>query len=74
MKNTIISIINSSKVWTGAVTLPSPKYEIELFDVNNNNIAKILYNPDHYFNIEINKKRHELTNIDKKTLDTILEK
>ena len=26
-----------------AVTLPSPKYEIELFDVNNNNIAKILY-------------------------------
>lgn len=72
--NTIISIINSSKVWTGAVTLPSPKYEIELFDVNNNNIAKILYNPDHYFNIEINKKRYELTNIDKKTLDTILEK
>ena len=60
--NTIISIINSSKVWTGAVTLPSPKYEIELFDVNNNNIAKILYNPDHYFNIEINKKRYELTN------------
>ena len=72
--NTIISIINSSKVWTGAVTHPSPKYEIELFDVNNNNIAKILYNPDHYFNIEINKKRYELTNIDKKTLDTILEK
>lgn len=72
--NTIISIINSSKVWTGAVTLPSPKYEIELFDVNNNNIAKILYNPDHYFNIEINKKSYELTNIDKKTLDTILEK
>ena len=26
--NTIISIINNSKVWTGAVTLPSPKYEI----------------------------------------------
>ena len=72
--NTIISIINSSKVWTGAVTLPSPKYEIELFDVNNNNIAKILYNPDHYFNIEINGKSYELTNIDKNSLNTILDK
>lgn len=69
-----LSVINNSKVWTGAVTLPSPKYELELLDVNNNIIAKILYNPDHYFNIEINEKSYELTNIDKDSLNTILEK
>jgi len=69
-----LTVINNSKVWTGAVTLPSPKYELELFDVNNNSIAKILYNPGHYFEIEINEKKYELTNIDKDLLNTILEK
>ena len=68
-----LSVINNSKVWTGLVTLPSPKYELELFDVNNNSIAKILYNPGNYFNIEINGKSYELTNIDKNSLNTILE-
>lgn len=72
--NAFLSVINNSKVWTGAVTLPSPKYELELFDVNNNSIAKILYNPGHYFNIEINEKSYELTDIDKNSLNTILEK
>ena len=72
--NAFLSVINNSKVWTGAVTLPSPKYELELLDVNNNVIAKILYNPDHYFNIEINEKSYELTNVDKNSLNTILDK
>ena len=69
-----LTVINNSKVWTGAVTLPSPKHELELFDINNNSIAKILYNPSHYFNIEINGKSYELTNINKESLHTILEK
>lgn len=72
--NAFLSVINNSKVWTGSVTLPSPKYELELFDINNKSIAKILYNPGHYFNIEINEKSYELTNIDKNSLNTILEK
>ena len=71
--NSFLSVINNSKVWTGAVTLPSPRYELELFDVNNNSIATILYNPGHYFNIEINGKSYELTNVDKNSLNTILE-
>jgi len=54
--------------------LPSPKYELELLDNNNNNIAKILYNPGHYFNIEINEKSYELTNIDNDSLTVILSK
>lgn len=72
--NAFLSVINNSKVWTGALTLPSPKYELELFDVNNNRIAKILYNPGHYFEIEINEKSYALTNIDNNSLNTILEK
>ena len=72
--NTFISVINNSKVWTGAVTLPSPKYELELLDVDNNVIAKISYNPNHYFNIEINGKSYELINIDENLLNTILDK
>lgn len=72
--NAFLSVINNSKVWTGAVTLPSPKYELELLDTNNDSIAKILYNPGHYFNIEINEKGYELTNIDENSLNTILEK
>lgn len=72
--NVFLSVINNSKVWTGAVTLPSPKYELELLDFNNDSIAKILYTPEHYFNIEINKTSYELINIDKKTMSTILDK
>ena len=72
--NAFLSVINNSKVWTGAVTLPSPKYELELLDNNNNNIAKIFYNPGHYFNIEINEKSYELTNIDNDSLTVILSK
>lgn len=72
--NAFLSVINNSKIWTGAVNLPSPKYELELLDVNNNRIAKILYNPGHYFSIEINKKNYELTNIDKNSLNIILDK
>ena len=72
--NVFLSVINNSKVWTGAVTLPSPKYELELLDNNNNSIAKILYNPGHYFTIEINEKSYELTNVDKNLLNTILDK
>ncbi len=70
----LLLVINNSKVWTGAITTPSPLYELELFDVNNDSIAKILYNPGHYFDIEVNNKRYNLTNIDKNLLDTILEK
>ena len=40
--NVLLSVINSSKVWTGAVTTPSPQYELELLDVNNHILAKIL--------------------------------
>ncbi len=69
-----LSVINNSKVWTGVVTLPSPEYELELLDVNNNIIAKILYNPGHYFDIEINGKGYSLTNIDNNSLNKILEK
>lgn len=72
--NVLLSVINNSKVWTGAVTTPSPLYELELFDVNNNSIAKIVYNPGHYFSIKLNDKNYELTNIDKDLLNTILEK
>lgn len=72
--NVFLSVINNSKVWTGGVTLPSPKYELELLDINDDSIAKILYNPEHYFNIEINGKSYELTNIDKNSLNTILDK
>lgn len=69
-----LSVINNSKVWTGAITTPSPLYEIELFDSNKNSIAKILYNPSHYFSIKVNDKSYNLTNIDKNLLTTILEK
>lgn len=72
--NTLLEIINNSKVWTGATTLPGPQYEIELFDFNNNRIAKILYNPGNYFNIEMNDKSYALTNIDKDSLSVILSK
>ncbi len=72
--NVLLSVINNSKVWTGAVTLPSPQYELELFDSNNNSIAKILYSPGNYFDIKINNKSYTLTNIDKNLLNTILEK
>jgi len=71
--NILLTVINNSKVWTGAVTTPSPQYELELFDSNSNRIAKILYNPGHYFNIELKDKNFELTNVDKKSLNTILE-
>ncbi|MBR1376688.1 MAG: hypothetical protein IJ565_02625 [Bacilli bacterium] len=70
--NMLLLVINSSKVWTGPVTLPSPLYEMELFDANYNSIAKIVYNPNHYFDIEINDKDYELTNIDKDSLNAIL--
>ena len=72
--NVFLSVINNSKVWTGAITSPSPKYELELLDINNDSIAKILYNPEHYFTIEINGKGYELTNIDKNSLNTIIDK
>lgn len=72
--NIFLSVINNSKVWTGAVTTPSPHYELELLDVNNNSLAKILYNSNHYFSLEINDKNYELTNIDKNSLNTILRK
>lgn len=72
--NVLLSVINDSKVWTGAVTMPSPLYELELFDANNNSIAKIEYNPGHYFSMKINDKNYELTNIDKDLLNTILAK
>lgn len=72
--NAFLSVINNSKVWTGAVTLPGPQYEIELFDFNNTSIVKILYNPGNYFNIVINDKSYELTNIDKDSLSVILSK
>lgn len=70
----IISIINNSKVWTGAVTTPSPLYEINLYDSKNNIISKIQYNPGHYFNIEINNTSYNLTNIDKEKLNNLLSK
>ncbi len=72
--NELLSVIHIAKVWTGAVTLPSPQYELELFDVNNNSIAKILYNPNHYFSIEINNKNYELINIDNNSLNALLAK
>jgi len=72
--NVLLSVINNSKVRTGPTTVPSPQYELELFDINNNSIAKILYNPGHYFCLEINDKNYNLTNIDKDLLNTILVK
>lgn len=72
--NVLLENINNSKVWTGAITLPSPQYELELFDFNNNRIAKILYNPNNYYTIEINGKSYALTDIDKSSLNTILKK
>ena len=53
---------------------PENNDPITLLDNNNNNIAKILYNPGHYFNIEINEKSYELTNIDNDSLTVILSK
>ncbi len=72
--NTILSIINNSKVWTGAVTLPSPKYNLELLDNNNRVIAKVEYNPGHYFDIEIDGKSFNLTKMDRDLLNSILDK
>lgn len=72
--NVLLSVINNSKVWTGAPTLPSPQYELELFDVDNNSIAKIEYNPGHYFSLQVNDKNYNLTNLDKDLLNTILTK
>jgi len=69
-----LSVIDNSKVWTGAVTTPSPLYKMNLFDSNSKRIAEILYNPGNYFNIKINNKSYELTNIDKSLLNTILSK
>ena len=70
--NVLLSVINNSKVWTGAITTPSPLYEMRLFDSDDKIIAEILYNPNSYFTIEINNKSFELTNIDKDSLNTIL--
>ncbi len=72
--NNFISAISNSKVWTGPVTEPTPNNHIELFDDNNNSIAKIEYNIEHYFNIELNSKYYNLINIDKELLNTIIEK
>ena len=72
--NVLLSAINDSKVWTGVVNTPSPIYEIRLFDFDDKIIAEILYNPGSYFNIEINNKSYELTNIDKDLLNTLLNK
>lgn len=69
-----LSVINNSKVWTGAVTTPSPLYEIRLFDSDNKIIAEIQYNPGNYFNIKINNRSYELTKIDRSLLDSILSK
>lgn len=69
--NTLITIINSTKVWTGPINLPGPKYELELLDAKNNSIASILYNPNNYFTIEIKEKSYSLINIDNDLLDTI---
>ena len=68
----LLSVINNSKVWTGVVNTPSSLYEMRLFDSNDKIIAEILYNPGSYFNIEINNKSYELTNIDKDSLNKIL--
>ncbi len=68
-----ISIISNSKVWTGPVNEPSPNYHLELY-ANNKIIAKIEYNKEHYFDIEINSKHYSLINIDKELLNQIIEK
>lgn len=70
--NKIISVINNSKIWTGATTLPMPKYELDLLDSNNDSLATILYSPN--FSIELNNRSYELTDIDKDVLNTVLEK
>lgn len=72
--NTILEVINNAKVWTGVITLPSPTYELELFDDKNNILSKIKYNPGNYFTIEINDKSYSLTDIDKDALNTVLDK
>lgn len=71
--NKFLSIISNSKEWTGATTLPSPMYEIYLYNKENLELAKILYNPGHYFDVEINGRIYVLTNINKKELIPILE-
>ena len=72
--NKIISIINKAKRWTGPITSPSVMYDMELFDINNNSIAKIEYTPGHYFTIIINNKRYNLNSVDKESLNAIIEK
>lgn len=72
--NKFLSIIYNSKVWTGATTLPGPKYTIELLDGRKKTIAKILYNPGNYFDIEINGENYALIDIDEESLNAILEK
>lgn len=69
-----ISIIRESKVWTGPITLPSPLYEINLYNSSNKAIAKIQYNPEHYFNIEINNQSYNIININKEELSKLLSK
>lgn len=72
--NTFINVLNNTKVWTGAITLPSVQYEIELYDINNKSIAEIKYTKGHYFVIEVNNKEYPLTNVDEEKLNTILVK
>lgn len=68
--NKFITVINNSKVWTGVVTTPMPKYELELLDAQNNHIAKITYSPN--FDIEVNDKIYQLTDIDGNSLNKII--
>lgn len=70
----LVNIINNSKWWTGPTTSPSVMYDMELFDFNNNSIAKIAYTPGHYFTVQINNKYYNLTNYDRDLLNSILEK
>ena len=72
--NNFIEIVNKAKIWTGSTTLPSSMYHIELFDENNDMIAEIEYNEEHFFFITINNKQYDLVKIDKWKMKDILEK
>ena len=47
-------------------------YELTLYDDNNNNIAKIEYNPGNYFTITIKDISYNLIEIDKDLLNKLL--
>ena len=65
-----INLILDSKIWEGAINLPSQYYDIDLYDTNNNLIGNVVFNP--YLSITLNDIHYQLTGFDKESLLKII--